>query len=98
MNPIKDKLAGPLNKDVINELVLEAAAIIITAKKIAIEASPENASIAIWDETIEAVGHRMEIKPAESAKYISERQVEAGNDEADIEHRLSTVINKRSKE
>lgn len=98
MNPIQAKLTDPLNTDDLNELVLEAAAIITTAQKSALETSPENASIAIWDETAGTGGRRLEVKPAENAESIAEQLVNAGNDEADLEQRLSTVINKRSKE
>lgn len=97
MNPIQDKLTDPSNTDDLNELVLEAAAI-TTAQKIALETSPENAPIAALDETTGAGGHRLEVKPAESEESISEQLVEAGNDEADLEQRLASVINKRAKE
>ncbi|MDP1589684.1 MAG: hypothetical protein Q8M07_18165 [Prosthecobacter sp.] len=97
MNPIQDKLTDPLNTDDLNELVLEAAAI-TTAQKNALETSPENAPVAALDETAEAGGHRLEVKPAESSETIAEQLVDAGNDEADLEQRLATVINQRAKE
>jgi|UniRef100_UPI0037850B26 hypothetical protein len=97
MNPIQDKLTDPSNTDDLNELVLEAAAV-STAQKIALETSPENARIVVLNETVEAGGHRLEVKPAESEKSISEQLVDAGNDEADLEQRVATVINKRAKE
>jgi hypothetical protein len=95
MNPIQAKLTDPLNTDDLNELVLEAAA--TTAQKIALETNPENAPEAL-DEALEAGSHRLEVKPAESEQSISEQLVEAGNDEADLEQRLVSVINKRAKE
>jgi hypothetical protein len=96
MNPIQAKLTDPLNTDDLNELVLEAAAA-TTAQKIALETNPENAPEAL-DEALEAGSHRLEVKPAESEQSISEQLVEAGNDEADLEQRLVSVINKRAKE
>jgi hypothetical protein len=95
MNPIQAKLTDPLNTDDLNELVLEAAA--TTAQRIALETNPENAPEAL-DEALEAGSHRLEMKPAESEQSISEQLVEAGNDEADLEQRLVSVINKRAKE
>jgi hypothetical protein len=95
MNPIQAKLTDPLNTDDLNELVLEAAA--TTAQRIALETNPENAPEAL-DEALEAGSHRLEVKPAESEQSISEQLVEAGNDEADLEQRLVSVINKRAKE
>ena len=97
MNPIQAKLTDPLNTDDLYELVLEAAAI-TTAQKIAIETSPENARIAVLDETSEAGAHHLEVRPAENAESIAEQLVDAGNDEADLEQRVATVINKRAKE
>jgi hypothetical protein len=97
MNPIQARLTDPLNTDDLNELVLEAA-VITTAQKTALETSPENASIAIWDETAGTGGRRLEVKPAENAENIAEQLVDAGNDEADLEQRVATVINKRAKE
>ena len=95
MNPIQAKLTDPLNTDDLNELVLESAA--TTAQKIALETNPENAPEAL-DEALEAGSHRLEVKPAESEQSISEQLVEAGNDEANLEQRLVSVINKRAKE
>ena len=96
MNPIQAKLTDPLNTDDLNELVLEASAA-TTAQKNALETNPENAPEDL-DDPLEVGSHRLEVKPAESEQSISEQLVEAGNDEADLEQRLVSVINKRAKE
>lgn len=95
MNPIQAKLTDPLNTNDLNELVLEAAATI--AQKTALQTNLENAPDAL-DEALDAGSHRLEVKPTESQESISEQLVEAGSDEADLEQRLVTVINKRAKE
>ena len=80
------------NADDLNEWTLWAASL-AGKDVVAPETSPENASITAWDESADAAGHRVVSEPLENEETISEQLVDAGNDEADREQRLSAALN-----
>ncbi|OYW77762.1 MAG: hypothetical protein B7Z37_02420 [Verrucomicrobia bacterium 12-59-8] len=79
--------------DDLNEKVLEDAAHENKALQ-APETIPGTANIIAWNETADAGSHRVAIKPAENDETIAEQLVDAGNDEAGLEQRLSANLNK----
>lgn len=81
------------NIDDLNEKVLEDAA---TENKdlLAPETIPGTANITAWDETADAAGRRVTSEPEENDETIAEQLVDAGNDEAGQEQRLSAALNK----
>lgn len=74
--------------DKLNEKVLEAAAN-FHGESLAPEVSPETAQITVWDETPDVAGKQVAKMPAENEENITEQLVNAGNDEAELELRLS---------
>lgn len=83
--------------DDLNEEVLEDAAHESKAL-LAPETIPGNDRITAWDETADAGSHRVGSLPAENDETIAEQLVDAGNDEAGLEQRLTANLNKPKEE
>jgi hypothetical protein len=79
---------GLVNTDDLNERVLEAAAN-ASNDAVAPESTPGNANITTWDESAGNAGRRVTPSPTENDETIAEQLVDAGNDEAGQEQRLS---------
>jgi len=86
-----------LDIDDLNERVLESAAIVSHALAVP-ETIPGNTNITVWDESPGAAGHRAATAPARNEETIAEQLVDAGNDEADEEQRLSAALNQSARE
>ena len=83
----------PWNSDDLNEWVLEAAAN-DSNDVVSPETTPGNANITIWDETSDSAGLRVPPVPSDNEETIAEQLVDAGNNEASQEQRLSAARDK----
>ena len=80
----------PWKSDDLNEWVLEAAANDST-DVVSPETTPGNANITVWDETSDIAGLRVPSVPSDDEETIAEQLVDAGNNEASQEQRLSAA-------
>ena len=83
----------PWNSDDLNEWVLEAAAN-DRNDLVAPECTPGNAKITVWDERADIEGSRIAPVPSDNEETIAEQLVDAGNNEASQEQRLSAARDK----
>jgi hypothetical protein len=89
MNAIHNKLTNPLNDDDLNELVLEAAAVVPDVET--------DTDITLLNEPADATSHGIEQTPSKNADTIAEQLVNAGNDEASLEQRLAATTAQQKK-
>jgi hypothetical protein len=78
----------------LNDKVMEDAAADDSQDLLEPETVPGNDRISAWDESEDEAGHRVESEPAVKDETIAEQLVDAGNDEAGEEQRLSAALNK----
>ncbi len=91
MKMLMDSTDGLPDSGALNDQVMEDAATNGGGNPVP-EVSLDTAEMTVWDESVDAAGHQVPKRPAQSEETDAERLVRAGSEEAGREQREATEV------